>query len=94
MRQKAIAKAQIGIDQEEIMVRKCLDVNIGCVKTFFTFQDKEAEVSGTEGSDSDETSDEETTDSDEEEGARLKPVFVRRKVLTFFLGFALIVIFY
>jgi len=37
MRQKAIAKAQIGIDQEEIMVRKCLDVNIGCVKTFFTF---------------------------------------------------------
>lgn len=42
-------------------------------------QDKEEEKSGSDD-DEDETSEEETTDSEDEEGARLKPVFVRKQV--------------
>jgi len=59
MRQRALAKAQIGAGQEEVM-------------------DKEEEKSGPEESDEEETEESET-DSEEEEGARLKPVFVRSK---------------
>eukprot|EP00094_Tigriopus_californicus_P005236 TCALIF_05049-PA protein Name:"Similar to MFAP1 Microfibrillar-associated protein 1 (Bos taurus)" AED:0.05 eAED:0.05 QI:168/0.75/0.8/1/1/1/5/1455/463 len=56
----ALAKAQIGIGQEEIM-------------------DKEEEKSASEEDDEEETTEEETTDSEGDEGARLKPVFVRKK---------------
>eukprot|EP00095_Tigriopus_kingsejongensis_P003691 maker-scaffold11_size778918-snap-gene-6.56 protein:Tk03691 transcript:maker-scaffold11_size778918-snap-gene-6.56-mRNA-1 annotation:"microfibrillar-associated protein 1" len=59
MRQRALAKAQIGIEEEEIM-------------------DKEEEKSASE-SEEEETTEEETTDSEGDEGARLKPVFVRKK---------------
>ena len=44
------------------------------------FQDKEEEKSASDDDDEEETSEEETTDSEAEEGARLKPVFVRKKV--------------
>merc|ERR1711953_1214928 len=60
MRQRALARAQIGMGQEEVMA-------------------KEEEKAVSEESDSDETTEEETTDSEGEEGARLKPVFVRKK---------------
>ena len=60
MRQRALARAQIGMGQEEVMA-------------------KEEEKPVSEESDSDETTEEETTDSEEEEGARFKPVFVRKK---------------
>ena len=59
MRQRALAKAQIGLGQEEVMA-------------------KEEER---EGESEDSSEEEETTDeSEEEEDARLKPVFVRKKV--------------
>lgn len=61
MRQRALAKAQIGLGQEEIM-------------------DKEEEKSASEDEEEEETTEEETTDSEGDEGARLKPVFVRKKV--------------
>ena len=60
MRQRAMARAQIGMGQEEVMA-------------------KEDEKPVSEESDSDETTEEETTDSEEEEGARFKPVFVRKQ---------------
>jgi len=60
MRQRALARAQIGMGQEEVMA-------------------KEDEKSASEHEDEDETTEEETTDSEGEEGARLKPVFVRKK---------------
>merc|ERR1712156_98831 len=60
MRQRALARAQIGMGQEEVMA-------------------KEDEKSVSEESDSDETTEEETTDSEQEEGARFKPVFVRKR---------------
>ena len=60
MRQRAMARAQIGMGQEEVMA-------------------KEEEKPVSEESDSDETTEEETTDSEEEEGARFKPVFVRKQ---------------
>merc|ERR1711971_1370354 len=60
MRQRALARAQIGMGQEEVMA-------------------KEEEKSASEHEDEDETTEEETTDSEGEEGARLKPVFVRKK---------------
>jgi microfibrillar-associated protein 1 len=61
MRQRAQARAQIGVGQEEILEK----------------EDEKAEVSAEE--EVEETSEEESTDSEEEEGARLKPVFVRKK---------------
>ena len=63
MRQRALARAQIGVGQEEIMEK----------------EDEKAEAS--EEEEEEESSEEETTDSEEEEGAgaRLKPVFVRKK---------------
>ena len=60
MRQRALARAQIGMGQEEVMA-------------------KEEEKAVSEESDSDETTEEETTDSEQEEGARFKPVFVRKR---------------
>ena len=64
MRQRALAKAQIGLGPEEVMEKE---------------EEREAAAGGGGGSEeSDETSEEETSDSDEEEGARLKPVFVRK----------------
>ena len=62
MRQRALARAQIGVGQEEVMEK----------------EDEQADL--TEEEEGEETSEEETTDSEEgEEGARLKPVFVRKK---------------
>ena len=60
MRQRALARAQIGMGQEEVMA-------------------KEDEKAVSEESDSEETTEEETTDSEQEEGARFKPVFVRKR---------------
>ena len=64
MRQRALAKAQIGIGQEEIMDK----------------EEEKSGGSDEEEEEEEESSEEETTDSEEEEGARLKPVFVRKKV--------------
>ena len=63
MRQRALAKAQIGLGPEEVMEKE---------------EEREAAAGGAGSEESDETSEEETSDSDEEEGARLKPVFVRK----------------
>jgi len=60
MRQRALARAQIGMGQEEVMAKE---------------EEKEQSASENE----EETTEEETTDSEGEEGARLKPVFVRKK---------------
>ncbi len=82
MRQRALAKAQIGIDQEEILVvsSKSNPNILICFIPFYalSLQDKEEEKSGSEEDDDDETSEEET--DSEEEDAKLKPVFVRKKV--------------
>ena len=63
MRQRALAKAQIGLGPEEVMEKE---------------EEREAAAGGAGSEESDETSEEESSDSDEEEGARLKPVFVRK----------------
>ncbi len=78
MRQRALAKAQIGIDQEEILVLS-MKAYPSVVCVFYTsfLQDKEEEKSGSD--DEEEETSEEETDS-EEEDAKLKPVFVRKKV--------------